>query len=87
MDTVMICGPDAAKPAETGSQDAQGNDSGTDADERSQRHEHSKKANIPSESDCLCALTRLVGVVTMGLLKPAQGNTILHLLQGNPCVS
>ena len=35
-----------------------------------------KKFGIPSEQKCLHAMERLAGLVAMGLLKPAQANSI-----------
>ncbi len=74
--STMIPGPDTAEAAKTGNQEAQGNNnSGTADDDRSQRHEHSKKTGIPSENDCLRAIAQMAGLVALGLLEPAQANS------------
>ena len=84
MDT-MICGPDGPEPEKTGNQEAQGNNnSGTAADERSQRHEHSKKTGIPSENDCLRAIAQMAGLAGAGIVEARPGQQCPRLLQGNP---
>lgn len=47
-----------------------------DADATREDAADQKRRKIPSPEDCLFALESLVGAVAMGLIKPAQANTI-----------
>ena len=75
MANFMIPAPGEAEPDRPGKEQTQGNDSG-DGTRGHRQSRSARKPPIPSEEQCLQALTQLAGLVALGLLKPAQANTI-----------
>lgn len=51
-------------------------DGAPDADQPREEPRRRKRGTIASREDCLSALTNLPGAVAMGLLKPAQANSM-----------
>jgi hypothetical protein len=76
MTTLLIPGPDGAEPQKNGNPEAQGDEDGAAADDRQRHPNRAKHDSIPSETDCLRAIAHVAGLVAMGLLEPAQGNSI-----------
>ena len=83
MSNLMIPGPGAVEPDPAGEEqarDAGGGNRGAGTGHCGQQT-RSKKPPIPSPEDCARSMAQLIGLVTMGLLKPAQANTIRNALR------
>lgn len=70
----FLCRPDGTNRDDGGSASATGSQTGEDAGNGRKRR--NGRANVASVEDCLRALTQLPGLLLMGMLTPAQANSM-----------
>jgi hypothetical protein len=70
----FLCGPHGTDRDEGGSANATGSQTGQDAGNGRTRRSGSRE--VASAEQCLRALTQLPGLVAMGMLTPAQANSM-----------
>jgi hypothetical protein len=73
-------GPEDTGPGRDGDAEEGNRTSGAEAG-GSHGPQQSRKQPIPSLEDCMRLMTQLIGMVTIGIMKPAQANSIRSMLR------
>jgi hypothetical protein len=75
MSNLMIPGP-GAEPEKTGQDQTHTDTHDAKSDDRHGHRQHSGKADIPTEEDCLRAIAHAARLAALGVFKPSVANTV-----------